>query len=228
MQREYIKKYSTVLKRDMEMLRHGFYGKPLIMLGTSKSKFYDIENNGVLDILENRINAGEFQIFSLQSTDEEHLYSSNFISKIKKYDLLLDFYEYITKEVFSFIRDEIKSHEKKTIIGFSLGGFHALNIGLRYSEDVAKVITLGGAAAVGNYIHDPISTIKTCYENNISILPTLKEIKFILTCGNKDFLLSQNAEIYNTLKKFGCDSNLITIDGAHDWQTWKTLLTTVL
>ncbi len=225
MNREYYKIYSPVLSIDIPILRFGSWGKPVVMIGTSCSKFYDIENNGVIADLEPRINAGEFQVFCIQSTDEEHLYKSNFFSKIKRYDELLNFYAYVAKEVFPWIRNTIGSTEKKTLVGYSLGGYHALNLALSYPNDIEKIIGCGSAIKIGNYIHDPTNAVRTYLENGLS---RSLDIEFILGCGEKDYLLEQNKEMILLLKELGYNSELVTNKLGHDWDGWRQILSTEL
>ncbi|MGA8200629.1 MAG: esterase, partial [Candidatus Sulfotelmatobacter sp.] len=75
MNREYHKRYSQELNRDMEMLVFGHAGTPLLVFPTSMGKFFEYEDRGMIGVLAPQIDRGELQIFCTDAVDTESWYN---------------------------------------------------------------------------------------------------------------------------------------------------------
>ena len=49
MQRRYETFYSPAVGRDMEILTFGYYGPPMIVFPSGGGRFFDFENNGMIE-----------------------------------------------------------------------------------------------------------------------------------------------------------------------------------
>src|SRR5947207_1914438 len=75
MLREYHKWFSPRMQRDMELLVFGHSGARVIVFPTREGRFFDYENFGMVGSLQARMEAGEMQLFCVDSADSETLYS---------------------------------------------------------------------------------------------------------------------------------------------------------
>ncbi|HRX05449.1 MAG TPA: esterase, partial [Anaerolineae bacterium] len=75
MNREYHRWYSPSLGRDMEMLIFGHAGARLLVFPTSKGKFYEWEDRGMMEAMGEAIENGWLQVFCVDSVDEESWYA---------------------------------------------------------------------------------------------------------------------------------------------------------
>src|SRR6266566_248537 len=71
MNREYHKRYSSELHREIEMLVLGHGGMPLLVFPTSQGRFYEYEDRGMIGALSPKIEHGELQVFCPDSVDSE-------------------------------------------------------------------------------------------------------------------------------------------------------------
>lgn len=233
MNREYHKLFSTILQQDIELLRFGDWGQPIITFPTSKGMFYDFENFGMIDVLAPLIKAKKIQVFCVQTIDKETLYNEalKLPYTISKYKELCDqislkqskYYSFIGEELFSWIKNIIGATELPILLGCSFGALHAVNIAFRYP--VQEVIGLGGAYRLlgTNFMHfNPIY-----YVNNSNYFPELISkinTKFTLGCGKNDFVyLGHHKPFAEVLEGKYVIKNYEN-DGDHSWETWKTFL----
>src|SRR3981081_4132238 len=77
MNREYNKQYSHELGRDMESLVFGHAGLPILVFPTSRGRYFEYEDAGMIRILAGKLEAGQIQIFCMDAVDEESLYNKS-------------------------------------------------------------------------------------------------------------------------------------------------------
>src|SRR5438128_9986797 len=77
MNREFHKNYSHELQRDMEGLVFGHAGQPLLVFPSSQGRFFEYEDAGMIRALAPKIEAGELQVFCVDSVDSESLYNKS-------------------------------------------------------------------------------------------------------------------------------------------------------
>src|SRR6266550_1442466 len=77
MNREHHRNYSHELQRDMEALVFGHAGRPLLVFPSSQGRFFEYEDAGMIRTLAPKIDAGQLQVFCVDSVDSESLYNKN-------------------------------------------------------------------------------------------------------------------------------------------------------
>ena len=75
MNREYHKNYSHELQRDMESLVYGHVGQPMLVFPTSRRRFFEYEDSGMIHALAGKIDAGQLQVFCVDGVDGESWYN---------------------------------------------------------------------------------------------------------------------------------------------------------
>ncbi len=130
--REYHKWHSACLKRDMEMLVFGEGGQRLLVFPTRKQRFFEYEDHGMIHSLRHRIDAGEIQVFCVDSIDGESLYCFD-IPPEERLKRHLQYERYIVEEVIPFT--ERSKHWTALIAhGCSFGAFHAVSMAMRHPD----------------------------------------------------------------------------------------------
>ena len=77
MNTQYFKEYSHNLGRDMEFKVYGSDGKPVLAFPSQSGRFYDFENNGMIDCIKDYIEAGRIQVFCCDCNDDNSWSSMN-------------------------------------------------------------------------------------------------------------------------------------------------------
>ena len=119
MNREHHKSYSHELQRDMEALVFGHAGQPILVFPSSMGRFFEYEDAGMIRTLAGKIDAGQLQIFCLDSVDTESLYNKGAhpgwrIWRHMQYD------RYVVNEFIPFLKWKNWA-PKITVTGCSLG-----------------------------------------------------------------------------------------------------------
>ena len=132
MVREYHKGYSSRLGREMELLVFGHAGLPVVVFPTSCGRFFDFEDRGMVAALAAKIDAGQLQLFCVDSVDAESWYNRAAaprwrIARHMRYE------EYLINELVPLIRQQ-NPDPRLISLGCSFGGYHAVNIALRHPE----------------------------------------------------------------------------------------------
>ncbi|MDR3713199.1 MAG: alpha/beta hydrolase-fold protein [Puia sp.] len=165
MNREYQKWFSPALDKDMELLVFGHAGRQVLFFPTRTAHFYDYEDWKIIDALKDKIEAGLLQVFCVDSIDAESFYAT--IPPPDKIRRHLQYEQYIIHEVLTLISRKYAppppsgdvppiapsshthahihthAHTRRTgltVAGCSLGGYHAMNIALKYPQYFDRVL----------------------------------------------------------------------------------------
>jgi esterase/lipase superfamily enzyme len=144
MHTEYHKWWSENLDKDMELKVYGHYGKPFIVFPSSKGRFFDFKNMGMVDAISYFIDSGKIKLFAVDSVDEESWYNFSLLpgDRNARHE---DYDKYIVNEVVPFIREHCHSPEEKMMTtGCSMGAYHALNFFLKHPDVFEGTIALSG------------------------------------------------------------------------------------
>ncbi|MES2776460.1 MAG: YqiA/YcfP family alpha/beta fold hydrolase [Bacteroidota bacterium] len=223
MKREYLKWFSPVLNKEIELLVFGHGGQPVIFFPTRTARFYDYENWGVIGALGDKISNGHLQVFCVDSNDIESFYSNTHPSeKIKRH---LDYEQYILQEVIPLVREY--NSNPLTVAGCSLGGYHAVNIAFRHPQHFKKVVgmsarydlTLSGCKfpdLLNGYFDENIYfNMPSMFVPNITDEETLKllrQMEMVIVIGREDPFLQNNEHLANSLGEK---------ELAHDFHVWN-------
>ncbi len=229
MNREYVHWHSQALGRKMEMLWFGHGGRPMIWFPTSKGRFYQYEDFGLIGAVGNMIEAGALQIACVDSVDAESFYAkqrhpAERVARHDQYD------RYVSTEVVPWARRMGKTQAKIATLGASFGAYHAVNFGLRHPDVCDKVVGFSGKYDIHSfldgywddtaYFHCP-----TAYVPNMNgdWVGKLSQTDIAIVTGETDNIVEGSKEMIRILSAKGI-SHRGDIWGApygHDWPWWK-------
>ena len=136
MKTEYFKEYSNNLGRDMEYKVYGHAGKPVLVFPSQDGRFFDYENQGMIEAAAPYIDAGRIQMFCCDSNDQNSWSSKSWDNRAR-IEAQEAYVRYITEELVPRIREistaANNGRQPSGILttGCSMGGTHALNFLLR-------------------------------------------------------------------------------------------------
>ncbi|HEY9680850.1 MAG TPA: alpha/beta hydrolase-fold protein [Oculatellaceae cyanobacterium] len=240
MKREYEKWHSKTLGKDMELLAFGHAGARVIVFPTSCGRFYDWENRGMLEPIHDHIENGWIQVFFVDSVDVDSWWNNaaHPTDKAKKH---LDYQKYVVDEVLPYTQRK-NSNDFVIALGASMGGYHAINIALRYPEYFNRTIGMSGPYDMRQMAQPyPIfNWVNDYYDENIlnsdpvSFIRQLKDEEHIQKIKNMDiiFAMGQGDPLYpgnETFTQALRDKDILHAyrvwDGfAHDWPYWKEMI----
>ncbi|WP_192901952.1 esterase family protein [Mucilaginibacter psychrotolerans] len=238
MNREYHKWYSPRLQRNMELLIFGHAGRAVLFFPTRMARFYDYENWGIVDALQQKINGGEIQLFCVDSIDAESFYN-RWAHPSTRMARHLQYEEYLLNEVLPLMSQKNSSGYFETA-GCSMGAYHALNIGLKYPHIFKKIVSMSGrydlTRQIDNFndlfdgFHNPevYFNMPGQYVANLheeQLLTALRRLTIILAIGQTDPFLYNNREISQQLWDKGISNEFYVWDNyAHRPRYWKKMV----
>ena len=225
--REYIKQWSNALGRDMEALRFGTSGLPLLVFPTSMGRFYQWEDFGMIRALGDKIEGGLIQLFCVDSIDDESWYAKSRPGR-DRVQRHLAYERYVLDEFLSRVPN------RPVTVGSSFGALHALLIVLRHPERFNGFIGLSGAfdtrTWLGGYFDQDVY-----YTNPMAFLPGLTDDRYlallrqmekrVIATGAEDRNVEESRRVGTLLREKGVEVQLDIWPGwSHDWPYWMEMM----
>jgi esterase/lipase superfamily enzyme len=232
MNREYHEGESSRLGRSMELLVFGHAGMPVVVFPTSGGRFFEFEDRGMVAALGARIEAGELQLFCVDSVDRESWYNGQ-VSPRRRIARHMDYEAYVLDEVVPFIRE--KNRDPRLLaLGCSFGGYHAANIALRHPDLFSGFFSMSGAFDLtifldGYYDEDCYFHLPMHYLPGLEdpwFLDRMRANSYVLATGWDDQCLAQNQQLDRILSEKGIPHRFHVWDvpHAHDWPAWRRMV----
>jgi esterase/lipase superfamily enzyme len=215
----------------MELLIHGHAGAPVLVFPTSKGRFYEYEDRGMVATLGDFIDNGWFQLYCVDSIDAESFYNwwappAQRIARHGQYE------EYLLNEVLPLIGSK-NSNGFLIAHGCSFGAYHAVNLAFRHPHLFGRVLALSGKydmrSFFGGYHDDTIYfNTPSAFVPNLSgpaILAALRRMNIILAVGKEDPNIENNRALSAALWSKQIWHAFREWDGwSHDWPYWQKMV----
>jgi esterase/lipase superfamily enzyme len=201
----------------------------MIWFPTSKGRFYQNEDYGLIAAVGDLIEAGRIQVCCVDSVDDESFYAQHKspAERIRRHD---QYDRYVFEEVVPFVRDRGRTGAKIATLGASFGAYHAVNFGLRHPDVCDKVVGFSGKYDIHSfldgywdetcYFHCP-----TAYLPNMSgeWIGKLSQMDLCVVTGETDNILSGTTDLLRILDEKGVPvrGRVWAAPYGHDWPWWK-------
>lgn len=221
----------------MELLVFGHAGAKVLVFPTRDGRFYEYENLRMVQALRNKIDAGQLQLYCVDSVDWESLYCfwCHPADRIRRH---IAFEEYILNEVMPLMRAK-NGHPCTIAHGCSLGAFHAANIAFRHPHLFQKLSAFSGRYDLtANLEHfrdlfDGYRDDNVYYHTPTAFLPNLdcrhrldalRRMDIVLVIGREDPFLHNNRHLSHILWNKGVWHALHEWDErAHRGYYWRRM-----
>lgn len=135
-----------------------------------------------------------------------------------------DLYESdIVKDLLPFVEASFRTKNDpaaRSIVGLSMGGGHAIHVGLRNTDKFSSIGAFSAAAPVAES-GDLSEMYPSLYGEN----PAANQLKnFWIPIGKKDFLLDRNESFTQLLKTQSINHKYTKTEGSHSWDVWRKYL----
>jgi esterase/lipase superfamily enzyme len=226
MKEEYRKWHSSNLDQDIEMLVFGHGGMPVIMFPTSKGKYYQQKDQGMLEAVRWFVDEGKVKIYCPDSIDSQSWYNKSIPPVARAYNH--DRYDrMVLDEILPAARYETGVH-RVTTTGCSFGGYHAVNFGFRHPECVSYVYSMSGIFDISQFVQDGYDD-KVFFNNPMDFIkgdndPNLWKMGIVLGCGGSDGSLEDNRHMSRLLGEKNIPHWLdVRAQAVHDWPLWREM-----
>jgi esterase/lipase superfamily enzyme len=232
MRRHYHKWFSHRLNREMELLVFGQAGLPAIVFPTSCGRFYEFEDRGMVHAIHTKIEAGQLQLFCVDSVDGESWYNRD-ASPRARIERQMQYERYVMDEVLPLVRKENASPHLATL-GCSFGGYHAANLALRHPDVFTAFLSLSGVYDLspflaGYYDEDCYFHLPLHFLPNMSdpwYLDRYRHNTYVLATAEHDVSRGENERLAHLLreKHIPCRLDVWGHGAEHDWPSWQRML----
>jgi esterase/lipase superfamily enzyme len=225
--RVYSKNWSPALQREMETLRFGGSGLPLLVFPTSQGRFFQWEDFGLVAALQPKIDAGWIQLLCVDSVDGESWYDSSRppAGRVRRH---LQFERYLLEEVMPGLP------ARPVGAGASFGALHAVLLALRHPTRVAGFVGLSGAYDTARWL-DGEPDDDAYFTNPMAFLPGLTDAAYlgplralekkVIATGEEDPHVADSVRVGMLLREKGVEVALDLYPGwQHDWPYWKEMM----
>jgi esterase/lipase superfamily enzyme len=206
---------------------------PVVVFPTSKGRFFEYEDRGMVDALTPVLTEGRYQLFCVDSMDS-HTWHNLALPPRERVLRHVRYEQHIIREILPLIQER-HGGEKICVTGCSFGGFHSVNFTLRHPQIVAQCISLSGSFDTRPLLDGYFD--EDCYFNNpVEYLPNLSDewylqqyrssIEFVLAAGEWDFSLDSNLRLSRIFDTKGI-RHWLDVWGdhtRHDWPWWQMMI----
>lgn len=225
--REYLRQWSTALERDMEALRFGSAGLPLLVFPTSMGRFYQWEDFGLVEAIADKVDAGFVQLWCVDSVDGESWYAKHRAPR-ERVLRHLSYERYVVDEFLP------RLPASPVAVGTSFGALHAVLIALRHPTRISGFVGLSGAYDTSRWL-DGYHDDEAYFTNPVSFLPGLHDerylaplramVKKVLATGREDANVEESVRVGELMNAKGLGVRLDLWPGwSHDWPYWREML----
>jgi esterase/lipase superfamily enzyme len=215
----------------MELLVFGHAGARALVFPTSRGRFFEFEDRGMVGALRDQLESGALQLYCLDSVDDESFYCrwAHPSGRIQRH---VQYEEYILNEVLPLTR-QLNDNPFLMALGCSFGAYHAVNIGLRHPHLFGRVLGMSGKYDMTSffsgyydetiYYHTPLHFVPKLSDPNV--IRHLQHLNIILAIGKTDPHIEENRRLSGELWSKGIGNALREWDGwAHDWPYWQQMV----
>ncbi|MBP3654728.1 MAG: esterase family protein [Oscillospiraceae bacterium] len=237
MQVNYYNAWSGWLNRNMEIKVYGYAGRPVLVFPCQSGRFFDWENEGMVETAAWWIERGEMQLFCCDSIDPESWDCPHGDPRYR-IEMHEKWYNYVTQELYPRMMEINGGGNWGRVIttGSSMGASHALNFFLRRPDLYNGVIALSGLYTMemffGDYMDDLLyQNVPEVYMKNLPndhyYIDMYNRADPLLLCvGQGDWETEMIASTHAMQEIFASKGINAQIefwghDVAHDWPWWR-------
>jgi len=223
---KYHRWHSPNLNMDVEMLVFGDRGYPVILFPTTKGRYYQNKDLGLIESVKWFIDEGLVKIYCPDTFDELSWYNKG-ISPAERARNYTWYDNMLLYELAPWAMQET-GVESIVAAGCSFGGYHAANFAFKHPERVRHLFTMGGTFDIKTFA-DGYYDDNVYYNNPVDFLPgnnrpDLWKMNIILGTAEFDICKGFNVDLSNILKQKRIKHWLdIRPKANHDWPVWKQM-----
>ncbi len=234
MQKDVTRWYTRRLEQDVQLVRWGHYGTPVLLFPTAGGDAEEVERFHLIRMLEPLIEGGRIKVYSTDSIAGRAWISGDHSAE---YCSLLQnrFDEFIYMEVTPAIRTDCRSDDVEIITtGASIGAFNAVATVCRHPDAYKMAIGMSGTYDLSKYLEGRMNQ-DFYFSSPLHYLPRLEgpqlerlRTRFVLLPsgeGNYEDI----GESWRIAKVLGARGVPNRVDPwgpewHHDWETWRAML----
>lgn len=230
---------SERLHRDVNLVRWGTIGQPVLLFPTAGGDFEEVERMQLVRALQPLLDAGRIKVYSCDSVAGKALLAREGDARHQMW-MQNAFQQYVRHEVVPAIRTDCKSPDLEVwTAGASIGAFHAIAVLCRWPDVFARAAALSGTYDLRRFydakefsddfwVSSPVHFVPTLEGRHLDVLRT-RFVKLVSGEGKAEDI-GESWRMAKVLGDKGVPNHVDSWgpDWPHDWQTWRAMLPKLL
>lgn len=225
---------------DLEVVRYGHWGRPLLVFPSEAGSAHDFANNGMLGAVEDLVDAGRVSIYCVDSLDAWTWSDRSAPTEERAWRHGL-YHQWLVEQVTPWIFTESGGPQELITFGVSLGAYHALQFALQRADLAPLAMCFSGSYDVTqwngwgdlgdtSYFANPAAYVQHLHGDHLGWLQS--QLSVLLVVGEGPFEVSPTQALPSTRemarllgdKGLHVELDVWGFDSAHDWPWWQRQL----
>lgn len=234
MRREFVGHYSGALNREMHMVVYGETGVPMLVFPCQDGMSNNWESFQMHEELSGYIEAGQIQLFCVDSVDTESWSDKNGDKEHRAW-MQEQYVHYIADEAVPFIMEMNGTGRLPIVTGCSLGASHAAILFFRYPQLFSGVLAFSGCYSTADfwdgwsngilYQNSPVDFLRNMPADH-PYIDLYNQKRMVLCVGQgrwEGVCLTTSIEMKEIFEQKGIHGwvDMWGYDVDHDWPWWK-------
>ena len=225
--------------RDGTVVRHGHWGRPVVVFPSEQGRAWDYENNGMVDAVRDLIDAGRVKLYCVDSVDGL-TWSDRSIPLEERAARHRGYEAWITDRVVPLIDHDSPGRTDLMATGCSLGAYHALQIALNRADLFPLALCQSGnydpaewhgwgERGDASYFTNPTDYVPHLNGDHLDWLR--QRLHVVLTVGEGPWETHPTGSLPSARRMAGPAERRLSHeldvwghDSAHDWEWWQRQL----
>jgi len=227
--------YSQRLQRDMNMVRWGTFGQPVLLFPTAGGDAEEVERFLMMKVLAPLIDGGKIKVYSCDSAAGQAMVQREGSPGHRQW-VLNQFHQYVRHEVVPAIRADCRNDHLEIIsAGASIGAFHAAAVLCRFPDVFSKAIAMSGTFDIRRFMSADHFGDDFWVSSPLHFVPTLNgphleklRTRFVLMPSGEGKAedINESWALARVLGQKGIPNRVDSWgkETPHDWMTWRDML----
>lgn len=227
-------------EESLEVVRHGSWGRPVLLFPAEAGSARDAEHNGMLEAVRGLVEAGRVSLFCVDSLDGWS-WSASDLPTEERARRGGTYTAWLSQAVLPWVLEQTGGGQEVITVGVSLGAYHAVHLTLQRADVAPLAIGLSGNydpttwngwGEVGDatYFANPTAYVSNMGGDHLAWVRS--RVSVLLVVGQGPFEVSPTRalratrEFAEVLSRKGIRHELDVWghDSAHDWPWWHRQL----
>lgn len=230
-----VKWFSERLQREVNMVRWGTFGQPVLMFPTAGGDCEEIERFLMVKALAPLIDAGRMKLYSCDSVAGKAMITQEGTPGHRQW-VLNQFHQYIKHELVPAVRKDCGSESIELFsAGASIGAFHAVAVLCRFPDLFSKAIAMSGTFDIRRFMSSEQFGDDYWVSSPLHFVPTLSgphleklRTRYVLMPSGEGKAedISESWAMARVLGRAGVPNRVDSWgrETPHDWMTWRDML----
>jgi esterase/lipase superfamily enzyme len=239
MNRESAELWSDAIGAAGTVIRHGHWGRAVLVFPSEQGRAADFENNGMLDAIGDLVDGGRVKVYCVDSYDAAS-WSNREIPLEERARRHGSYEAWILGSVLPWIYADCGGVAEVATLGCSLGAFHAANFALKRADAFPLALCFSGnydpaswhgwgERGTAAYFNNPLDYVSHLHGEHLDWLRG--RVSLLLVCGQGQWEDSTGS--LPSTRKFAAllaekgirhELDLWGHDVPHDWPSWRAQL----